>query len=84
MICKRCHKEWDPVEIGLACPACHATARPEPAESAALFGRAVAFEQDKKYGEAFRLYALLSLAGIPEGAEAYARCHQEGLGTPRD
>lgn len=84
MICKRCHKEWDPVELGLACPACHATARPEPAETAALFGRAVALEQDKKYGEAFRLYALLTLAGIPEGAEAQARLHQEGLGTPRD
>ncbi len=84
MVCKRCQKEWDLEEMGIACPVCHATAAPDKEELAALFSRAVAAEQDKKYEDAFRRYALLSLAGSPEGIEGYARCFREGLGTPRD
>ena len=84
MVCKRCQKEWDCEEEGFSCPACHAPARPDKAELAALFSRAVAAEQDKKYEEAFRRYALLTLAGSPEGEEAYARCFREGIGTARD
>ena len=84
MVCKRCQKEWDLEEMGIACPVCRATAAPDKEELAALFSRAVAAEQDKKYEDAFRRYALLSLAGSPEGIEGYARCYREGLGTPRD
>ena len=84
IVCKRCHKEWDYEEEGLFCPACHAPARPEASELAALFSRAVALEQDRKYEEAHRRYGLLAQLGIPEGEEAYARCFQEGIGTARD
>ncbi|MBR7095993.1 MAG: sel1 repeat family protein [Clostridia bacterium] len=82
--CHRCHTEWDYEELGLSCPSCHVPNRPDAAEAAALFHRAVTHEQDKRYEEAFRRYALLAEAGYPEGEEAYARCYEEGIGTPRD
>ena len=84
MICNRCRKEWDYEELGLSCPYCHAQAHLDAAEAAALFRRAVTYEQDKKYEEALRRYTLLSLAGYPEGEEAYARCLEKGIGAPRD
>ncbi len=84
MQCKRCYREWDIEEGGLACPACHTQARPDTAELSALFRRAALSEQDKKYEEASRRYALLALAGVPEGEEGYAHCFEEGLGVARD
>lgn len=84
MICNRCRKEWDYEELGLSCPYCHAQAHLDATEAAALFRRAVTYEQDKKYEEALRRYTLLSLAGYPEGEEAYARCLEKGIGAPRD
>ncbi len=82
--CNRCQKEWDYEEEGLVCPACHSPARPDAAEAAALYHRAVVLEQDKQYEAAFRRYKLLADAGYPEGEEAFARCYEEGIGTPRD
>ena len=84
MICNRCQREWNYEELGLACPYCRALARLDSAEAAALFRRAVTYEQDKKYSDAFKRYALLAEAGYPEGEEAYARCFEEGIGTSRD
>lgn len=83
-ICTRCHKEWDHTELGLTCPECHTPATLDASEAAELFRRAVSEEQDKRYEVAVRLFSLLSEAGYPEGEEAYARCLEEGLGTPRD
>ncbi len=84
MQCKRCYKEWELEETGLFCPVCHTQAHPDADELSALFRRAACAEQDKKYEEASRRYALLALAGVPEGEEAYARCFEAGLGVPRD
>lgn len=83
-ICTRCQREWDHTEEGLACPECHTPATLDATEAAELFRRAVSEEQDKRYEIAVRLLSLLSEAGYPEGEEAYARCLEEGLGTPRD
>lgn len=84
MICKRCLAEWDFATGGISCPQCRAAVRPTAEELAAAYSLAVALEQDKKEGEAFRLYALLSSAGSLDGEEAYARCFRDGVGTPRD
>ena len=84
MQCKRCYREWELEDGGLACPACHEPAKPDASELSALFRRAALSEQDKKYEEASRRYALLALAGVPEGEEGYAHCFEVGLGVPRD